>query len=165
MTTAGGALRLTVDRDEAAVLRRLVAEVRDRLDAEPTPGGQPDPARARLLPDAHRDDPALAAAHRDLTEAGLIADKRADAELVAAQLPVAGGTVELTDPHPWLRALNDVRLTLGAELAITEDSEPPRQVATEADLRLSVYFWVTYVQDSLVSALLALPSDGAGRTW
>lgn len=154
LTDRDGRLHLGFADAEAALLRDLLGRVADRLagaDAR-TPV---DPVLARLLPDAHRDDPELAAAHRELTEAGLREDKRADAATVLAALPVTAGSVVVDDPDAWLRALNDIRLMLGVELDITEDAEPPEQVVDSTDLQLAVYFWLTHLQDSLVEAVLA----------
>ena len=153
MRRRGSVLQLSLDAAEVAVLRDLVGQVRDRLADEPPAGVPRDPVRARLLPEAHREDPKIAAAHRDLTEDWLIAAKRADADHVLEALPASHGIVPLPDPDPWLRALNDVRLSLGVELGITETSEPPAEVRTDRDLRLSVYYWLTYVQEILVDSL------------
>lgn len=163
-------LRFDFDETETGVLRDLLGHVDTLLagdpltaDADPTPPSlrgatpAPDPALARLLPPAHRDDPRVAGAYRELTEEALREDKRADIGVVLAGLPLGEGTATLEDPDVWLRALNDLRLTLGVELDITEDSAPPRRVRTQRDLRLSIYFWLTHLQESLVQTLL----DGA----
>jgi len=62
----------------------------------------------------------------------------------------------------WLRALTDVRLALGLRLSITDDTD----LETEIDNavlhdptstrvgQLSVYAYLTYLQESLVGALL-----------
>lgn len=176
-------LHFDFDATETRVLRDLLGHVdtlladdpaaRDDLPATPAgdpaggtgaafPGATPapDPALARLLPPAHRDDPRIAGAYRELTQEALRADKRADIGVVLAGLPLGAGTAGLADPDVWLRALNDVRLTLGVELDITEDSAPPRRVRTRRDLRLSIYFWVTQLQESVVQTLLAGGATG-----
>ncbi|MBA3522954.1 MAG: DUF2017 family protein [Geodermatophilaceae bacterium] len=156
-------LRFDFDETETGVLRDLLGHVDtllagDTLPAAPSlPGATPapDPALARLLPPAHRDDPRIAGSYRELTEEALREDKRADIGVVVAGLPLGAGTAVLEDPDAWLRALNDLRLTLGVELDITEDSAPPRRVRTQRDLRLTIYFWLTHLQESLVQTLLA----------
>ncbi len=162
-----GRLELELAGEETGLLRDLIGRI-DTLLIEPTdePAADPgaaahsrptplDPVLARLLPDAHRDDPGVAAAHRDLTEASLRQDKRADAAVVLAALPAAAGTAVIDDVDAWLRALNDVRLMLGVELDITEDTEPPRRITDRRGMQLTVYFWLTQLQDSLVETALA----------
>ena len=56
----------------------------------------------------------------------------------------------------WLRALNDVRLAIGTVLGVTEDYPDELPGADPADPRsayLGVYYWLGYLQDSLVRAL------------
>jgi hypothetical protein len=70
-------------------------------------------------------------------------------------LPADGGRAELTTEQAdaWLAALNDVRLALGTTLGVTEDmpDEPPADETLAA--HLSVYHWLTFVQDALVQTL------------
>lgn len=147
---AAGTPTLELEDDEAELLRGLLVEVADQL-AE---GAAPGPVRQRLLPSAHRDDPELAAAVRELVEDSLREDKLADLAAVSAALPLGAGSVELTEPDPWLRALNDARLMLGVELGVTEDTEPPQTVQDRTQLRLAVYFWLTHLQEGLVASAL-----------
>lgn len=138
---------LEFEDEESELLRSLLGEVADQLAADAESG----PVRARLLPDAHHDDPVVAAAVRELTEAGLREDKLADLAAVTAALPVGAGHVRRIEHEPWLRALNDVRLMLGVELGVTEETDPPEDVQTRAQLRLAVYFWLTHLQEGLVA--------------
>ena len=132
---------------------------------------------ARLLPDFHRaeradDQPdadrrAVARAHnagmRMIHEPEIIDTKLGAAAVVLRTLPARGGTVSLTEAQggSWMGCLNDVRLGLGALLL--EASGVDDEVATtipehvpESDPRsahLDVYHWLTFMQDSLCSAL------------
>ena len=116
-----------------------------------------DPVLARLLPDGHRGDPELAADYRELTEASLRSGKTDDLAIVRATLPDGGGEVRLDRDQAgaWLRSSNDLRLALGTRLDITEDTEPPDEIADEEDQQLAVYYWLTSLQGSLVDALAA----------
>ncbi|MBA2389591.1 MAG: DUF2017 domain-containing protein [Geodermatophilaceae bacterium] len=156
LTELDGRLHLDFVGTEVELLRNLLVRVSDLLaeDADPATGAPADPVLARLLPDAHRDDPVVAATQRELTEAGLREDKRADIGAVMAALPAETGSAVIVDPDAWLRALNDMRLMLGVELGITEDTEPPRSVSDPRELQLAVYFWLTHLQDRLVEAVL-----------
>jgi hypothetical protein len=56
----------------------------------------------------------------------------------------------------WLRALNDVRLTLGVRLGVTEEFEDEWGQLDPLDPRATafeVYAWLGDVQESLVQAL------------
>jgi len=118
-----------------------------------------DPVLARLLPDAYTGDPEAAGDFRRYTEQGLRSGKVAAARTVLSTLPGGGGRVRLSaeDGEAWLRALNDVRLALGVRLGITEDHDRELAPGGEADPRsayLQVYDWLTYLQETLVHALL-----------
>ena len=76
---------------------------------------------------------------------------------VSAVASVEGGEVRLDGDQAaaWLRTSNDLRLALGTRLDISEDTEPPEDVADEEDQQLAVYYWLTALQGSLVDALVA----------
>jgi hypothetical protein len=112
---------------------------------------------ARLLPEGHRGDPELAADYRELTETSLRSGKTDDLAVVRATLPEDGGEIRLDRDQAgaWLRSSNDLRLALGTRLDVTEDTEPPAEIADEQDQQLAVYYWLTSLQGSLVDALAA----------
>lgn len=144
---------------------------------------QPDEAPlARLLPDFHRpeksdgpegasgsnaDRAAVARAHnsgmRMIHEPAIIDAKLASAAVLLRSLPARGGTVSLTmeQAQAWMGCLNDVRLGLGAVLLETGavDGVPATDIpefVPEDDPRsaqLDVYHWLTFMQDSLCTAL------------
>lgn len=170
LTELDGRLRLDFAEAEVTLLRDLLGRVGDLLADTDTDTGTgtgsdtdtdaerrtpADPVLARLLPDAHREDRDVAAAYRDLTEAGLREDKQADVGAVLAALPAEAGSAVLDDPDAWLRAVNDIRLMMGVELDITEDTDVPQRVSDQRDFELAVYFWLTHLQDSLVEAVLS----------
>ena len=170
---------VSFDEVEASLLRHLVGEVRDLLAEEvpeapaettsalPTDaelaaltgmGDQEDreapvdPALARLLPDAYRDDTASAGEFRRLTEASLRRDKVAAAERLLAALPGDGaGEVRLDaeTTEIWLSAINDVRLALGTRLDVAEDMPEPDPDDPDAPAYV-VYLWLTELQGVLV---------------
>ncbi len=172
--TSGG-VSARFAKPEAAVIRDLVQQVielvgpavpafaADELDAivgmpGPEQDAPGDPALARLLPDAYRDDPEAAREFRRFTEPGLRSAKVAAARTLLATLPPEGGRVRLTrdEAEAWLRSLNDVRLALGVRLGITsEDDDLYGRVPRDDPRRIhvDVYHWLSYLQDSLVTAL------------
>ncbi len=125
---------------------------------EPPARAPEDPALARLLPDAYRDDPDAAGEFRRYTEQSLRLAKQETARTVLDTLPEEGGPVRLTgdEAQAWLRTLNDVRLALGVRLEVTEEFEDQWQKLDPADPRstaFEVYAWLGDVQESLVQAL------------
>jgi Domain of unknown function (DUF2017) len=117
-----------------------------------------DPALARLLPDAYRDDPDASGEFRRYTEQSLRSAKQEVAQTVLDTLPADGGPVKLSreQAQSWLRALNDVRITLGVRLGVTEEFEDEWRQLDPLDPRATafeVYAWLGDVQESLVQAL------------
>jgi Domain of unknown function (DUF2017) len=152
--TRGGEVVARLDRAEAGIVGLLLDQLEQLLaaDADDVAG---DPVMARLLPEGHRGDPELAADYRELTESSLRAGKTDDLAVVRATLPEDGGEVRLDRDQAgaWLRSSNDLRLAMGTRLDITEDTEPPDEIADEQDQQLAVYYWLTALQGSLVDAL------------
>lgn len=171
---------VTFDEVEASLLRHLVGEVRELLaDGEELPGpaaaaaglptdaelvamtglGGPvdaqapgDPALARLLPDAYRDDPGAAVEFRRLTESSLRRDKVSAADRLLATLPGEGsGEVRLNPEltETWLSTINDVRLALGTRLEVSEEMAEPDPEDPDAPAYV-VYLWLTELQGVLI---------------
>jgi hypothetical protein len=82
-----------------------------------------DPALARLLPDAHADDPAASSEFRRYTEQGLRERKRQCLETARLTLGRSGSlTLDDAEAQAWLVALTDVRLVLAERMGLrTED--------------------------------------------
>jgi hypothetical protein len=144
---------------EASIVGLLLDQLEQLLTADPDDAGG-DPVVERLLPPGHASDPELAAEYRELTVSALREGKADDLALVRATLPPQGGEVRLDEEQAraWLRTTNDLRLALGTRLGITAETEPP-EIDTSGggagDEQLTVYYWLTAVQGSLVDALAA----------
>ncbi|MBO0829090.1 MAG: DUF2017 domain-containing protein [Streptosporangiales bacterium] len=168
-----GGVAVRFDAAEAALLRKLFGELVELLDdgagdADDDPltsavgtfeprSTPDDPAVARLFPDAYRDDEEAASDFRRYTESDLRSGK-IDAARVAAESLGDGGRLVLTaeQAQTWLTALNDLRLTLGTRLSVTEDHEQVFGALPDDDPRKQlwyVYDWLSYLQQSLVEAL------------
>lgn len=145
-------------------------EVRPLDDPAITSQGPPDPALERLLPTAHRDDPALAAEFRRLTEHGLRERKTANlataiAALLAPDRGRGGDKVRLdqAQAQAMVVALTDVRLLLGERLGLRTDDDADAlqdrlEAASEDDpqLYLAAYYdFMTWLQESLTQALMS----------
>jgi hypothetical protein len=152
----GGELVARLESAEAGILGLLLDQLEQLLTADADDVGD-DPVLGRLFPDGHRSDPEMAADYRELTESSLRSAKADDLAMVRASLPAEGGEVRLDADQAgaWLRTSNDLRLALGTRLDISEDTEPPEEMAGEEDQQLAVYYWLTAVQSSLVDALVA----------
>jgi Domain of unknown function (DUF2017) len=147
---------------EAAVLNEVMLEVITLLSEG---FDSADPVVERLFPDIYPDDPVVSAELRKYTQDDLRSAKLEQAATLLDALPVEGGEVTLNEEQAeiWLRALTDVRLALGLRLAITDETDLEEEL-DEAVLRdptsprvgqLSVYAYLTYLQESLVGALSA----------
>ncbi|MBN1091909.1 DUF2017 family protein [Blastococcus sp. TML/M2B] len=151
-----GELVAGLEPAEAQILGLLLDQLEQLLTADAEDVAD-DPVVERLFPDGHRSDAGMAADYRELTEASLRNGKADDLATVRASLPAGGGDVRLDADQAgaWLRTSNDLRLALGTRLGITEETEPPEDVADETDQQLAVYYWLTALQGSLVDALVA----------
>ncbi|MGH4016798.1 MAG: DUF2017 domain-containing protein [Pseudonocardiaceae bacterium] len=169
---SGGLVVATLSEQEAGLLRGLVGQVREMLGARVAAAPQDELAEltgitagpttapddrvlARLLPDFHREDEALSGGLRSLHEPELLAAKDGVAGVVLDTCPPRGGRVRLTDEQAqaWLMALNDLRLALGALLEVTEDMPDEVPPDDPRAPHLGVYHWLTWVQESLISAV------------
>ncbi|ATQ27281.1 hypothetical protein D092_23675 [Rhodococcus ruber Chol-4] len=180
----GVKLRSEMDAHEASVLRSLVASVLGMLEERAAGAPQDDlaaltglrtgnsappdvPALRRLLPDFHRPD-ADATVHpddesadlngalRSLHEPDIIDAKLAAGAVILRTVPESGGKVVLTPEQAdaWLYGLNDLRLALGTTLGIDDDTPEALDEDDPRAPHLDVYHWLTWMQDSLVQALM-----------
>lgn len=140
-----------------------------------------DPALARLFPDAYGgpDRPAeagkpeeelreLSAEFRRFTENDLRSGKREDAVTVVrtldALVPAGDGGAVLTltgdECRSWLRSLNDLRLTIGTRLEVSDEEEGEEGSLyrlPDADPRkpmVMAYLWLGALQETLVETLM-----------
>ena len=125
-----------------------------------------DPALERLLPAAHRDDPAMAAEFRRLTEHGLRERKAANLASAISALQVTDGDkvrLDQAQAQAMVVALTDVRLVLGERLELRTDDDADAlqdrlEAASEDDpqLLLAAYYdFMTWLQESLTQALMS----------
>jgi hypothetical protein len=146
--TRGGDFRLRLSDEERALLRRLPAELIALLAADPD-----DPALRRLRPSAYEDDPEAEDEYRRLMEGELEAGRREALKLLAETADRDRLTAEELDV--WLRALTDLRLTLGTRLDVTEEVyeraiDPRDPQAYE----LSVFAYLSWLQEQAVEAAM-----------
>lgn len=114
--------------------------------SEHAPG---DPALARLLPDAYRNDASSASEHRLLTELGLVERKVANARVVITTLLTKNCLLGSAAVQSWLRTLTDLRLIVATRLQITEDGDE----GIGDEVMLEVYEWLGYLQGTLIECI------------
>jgi hypothetical protein len=155
----------TGDPFEDLVARLGLPQLKDAQDD--TPQAPRDPALERLLPSAHRQDPALAAEFRRLTEYGLRERKAANLAVALSALQDSDGDkvrLDQDQAQATVVALTDVRLLLGERLGLRTDEDAEGlqerlEAASEDDpqLYLAAYYdFLTWLQESLIQALMGL---------
>jgi hypothetical protein len=160
----GGGAMLRLDGMEVEALRDLASQV-DRLFAGGVPEHGGDPIRDRLFPRAYVDPTEDTAetdfqsvVHEDLVHAKAEAVAALLADLDVAPDRKDRVTIELEPPavEHWVAALNDVRLTLGVVLGVSDDDdtdgELPRDDPRAAGM--ATYQWLTWMQGMLVEVLM-----------
>ncbi|HWC13196.1 MAG TPA: DUF2017 family protein [Actinomycetota bacterium] len=149
-----GGAALSFEGHEGSLLRQLVEEMSELLD-EPVPT---DPAVARLFPAAY-EDPAEAAAFKELIGNELSSGKRADLDKVARALDGREAhdeevVIPRDDLEAWLRALTDMRLALGTRLDVDEEKMSRELDPADASAgSMAVLHWLGWIQESLLEIL------------
>jgi hypothetical protein len=149
--TRDGDYRVRLSGHERDLLRTLPGQLRDLL-------AEDDPSLVRLFPPAYADDPEADAEYRRLVRNGLMDGKLA--ALSELERTAAADRLDEEQLGAWLGALESLRLALGTQLEVTEDTydafEPDDPHAPE----LALYGWLSWLQDQVVRALAAgLPGD------
>ncbi|MER5552816.1 DUF2017 domain-containing protein [Streptomyces sp. NPDC002793] len=186
--TPGGGAAVALDEVEIAILRSLAVQLLEMIGPgdEPAEGEDPlaalfaegpseppsDPALARLFPEAYgNEDKELreaSAEFRRFTENDLRTRKREDALAVVRTLdalsPVAdSGAVLRLAPEEcrnWLGTLNDLRLTIGTRLEVSDEDEGTDGSLyrlPDSDPRkpmVMAYLWLGALQETLVETLM-----------
>lgn len=144
--------------DENDPFAAWAAELADDGPVEPPE----DPVIKRLLPDAYPHDPKASAEFRRFTDRDLRQKKITDAEVALRHLAETDGGQEklripVEEADHWLRALTSVRLAVAGRLGI-EDGEDADELSDLPDddpraFMASVYDWLGFAQETLVSAL------------
>jgi hypothetical protein len=122
----------------------LPGQLREALDAG-------EPTLYRLFPPAHADDAAANEDYARLVGSGLV-----DGKLQAlAELERTAHATRLDDDElgAWLGAIESLRLVLGTQLDVTEESYGPLDRSDPDAPRLALYHWLSWLQEEVVQAL------------
>ncbi|MEE1739495.1 DUF2017 domain-containing protein [Streptomyces sp. BE147] len=186
--TPGGGAAVALDEVEISILRSLAVQLLELIGPgdQPAEGEDPlaalfaegpsepptDPALARLFPEAYgNEDKELreaSAEFRRFTENDLRTRKREDALAVVRTLdgltPVGEGGAVLTltadECRNWLGALNDLRLTIGTRLEVSDEDEGQEGSLyrlSDSDPRkpmVMAYLWLGALQETLIETLM-----------
>jgi hypothetical protein len=146
-----GRYRVGLEGPEQQLLAMLPRQVQELLE-------QNDPSTARVFPVAYTDDAEAEADYREMMGAQLLQQHQRALDTLAAT--AAATTIDETEVHEWLDALEVLRLVLGTQLDVSEDGA----VIEETDPRaaqFAVYHYLSMVQEEIIDALAAaLPDQG-----
>jgi hypothetical protein len=146
-----GGLRLQLEPIEGQILGNLLGE----LSAVVLDDEADDPVVQRLFPAAYPEDDEADSEYRLMTETGLRDERVERIDACVAELD-SGQDIDLGDPDiatRWIQTINDIRLAIGTRLGITED-EPELDPEDEDAQPKVIYYWLTGLQDSVVTALM-----------
>ena len=153
-TRRDGTFRVRLPEEERDVLAALPGQLREALDAE-------EPTLYRLFPPAYVDDDAGNTDYAQLVGDGLLDGKlRA---LVHLERTAHAETLTEEDLGAWLGGLESLRLVLGTQLDVTEESYGPLDPSDPDAPRLALYHWLSWLQEEVVQALsTTLPRSREG---
>ncbi len=147
-----GSFAVRLPQEERDLLGGLPAQAHALLDAG-------DASVERLFPPAFADDPDADEEYRRLVGSSL-----RDGKLAAlGELARTAGADRLTEAEleSWLGALESLRLVVGTQLDITEESYGSFDPSDPDAPRLALYHWLSWLQEEVVQALAsALPQQG-----
>jgi len=139
-----GTYRVELPAEERDVLAALPGQLREALDAG-------EPTLYRLFPPAHADDDEANEDYARLVGSGLV-----DGKLQAlAELERTAHATRLDEDElgSWLGAIESLRLVLGTQLDVTEESYGPLDRSDPDAPRLALYHWLSWLQEEVVQAL------------
>jgi hypothetical protein len=150
-----GRFRVGLEAPEQQLLSLLPRQVQELLEKD-------DPSTTRVFPVAYTDDAKAESDYREMMGAQLLEQHQRSLDTLAA---TAGSpTIEESEIHEWLDALEVLRLVLGTQLDVSEDGA----LIDESDPRapqFTVYHYLSMLQGEIVDALAAaLPDAGTAPT-
>jgi hypothetical protein len=147
-----GTYRVRLPAEERDVLAALPAQLREALAAG-------EPTLYRLFPPAFPEDDAANAEYASLVGRGLVEGKL----LALAELERTAHAESLDEEElrTWLGGLESLRLVLGTQLDVDEESYGPFDTADPDAPRLALYHWLSWLQEEVVRALSASLDDRA----
>ena len=144
--TWSGEYEIRLSAEERDLLRGLAPRMREVLTDDT------DPVLERLFPVAYPEDDARQAEYAVLVRGELL-----DSHLAALTTLEETVDAERLDEErllAWMRALNEVRLVLGARLEVTEEGEErPADASDPRAAPFAIYDYLTWLQGEVIDAL------------
>jgi hypothetical protein len=130
--------------EERDVLAALPSQLRDALDAG-------EPTLYRLFPPAHAEDDAANEDYARLVGPGLVDGKlQALSEL---ERTAHATTLDEDELGAWLGGVESLRLVLGTQLDVSEETYAAFDADDPDASRLALYHWLSWLQEEVVQAL------------
>jgi hypothetical protein len=146
-----GRYRIGLEGPEQQLLSVLPRQVQELLE-------QDDPSTKRVFPVAYTDDAKAEADYKEMMGAQILQQHQRSLDTLSATAGAA--SIDESEVHEWLDALEVLRLVLGTQLDVSED---PIEI-NEDDPRMmefTVYHYLSMLQGEIVDALAAaLPDAG-----
>jgi hypothetical protein len=139
-----GDYRVRLSAHERELLQSLPAQLRALL-------AEDDPGLVRLFPPAYANDPAADAEYRRLVRDGLMDGKLA--ALSELERTATADRLSEEELGAWLGALESLRLALGTQLEVTEDTYASFDPRDPHAAELALYGWLSWLQEEVVRAL------------
>jgi hypothetical protein len=148
VTARRGRYVLKLDRQERALIRQLLSELRELLALGPD-----DPRVRRLYPAAYAEDPELEDEYRSLTREELQSGRLAS--VTAVEQSVDAKSLTADELTAWMQAVNSLRLILGTMLEITDDDQELAFDPNDPNARtIALYGYLGGLLDEIVDVQL-----------
>jgi hypothetical protein len=140
-----------LEEPEQKLLAILPGQVLELLEQE-------DASTARIFPVAYTDDAKAEADYKEMMGAQLLQQHQRALDTMAAT--AAAATIDETEIHQWLDAVEVLRLVFGTQLDVSEDGADIDDADPRID-QFTVYHYLSMLQEEIVEALAdALPDAG-----
>ena len=158
MRAKGDGFVIDIGADEAALVRRLVAELRALLtDPDPDPRSDAQVLLARLFPVAYPDDDELEAEYQRLMRDELVQSKLGSFDIVDDVLDEhreRNTTIDEGGMIAFMQSVNSLRLVLGTMLDVTDDPDVDEvRPGLEGSPEYHLYGYLSYLLEWSVRAL------------
>lgn len=147
---SGDGFVVDLGADEAGLVRRLIAELRELL-SDPEPDGEARVLLHRLFPVVHPADPEAEAEYQRLMREELVASKLAAFDVVDAAL-AGDGRLDDAGLVAFMQSVNSVRLVLGSMLGVTDDPDTEIDPEREDTAEYQLYGFLSWLLEWSVQA-------------
>lgn len=152
---SGDGFVVDIGADEAALVRRLVGELRALLTEGESAAGA-DALLVSLFPVAHPDDDEMEAEYQRLMREELVASKLGAFDVVDDVLGDGEASVlDESELTAVMQSINSIRLVLGTMLGVTDDPDATDEVASALvdSPEYALYSYLSWLLDWCVKAL------------